>query len=110
MIRKVPKSYQSDEGIRSILESVQIPYLATSVHNGRRVGRLPELIEYHNNVVRKLEQGLVTNLKGGKIGAKRPTLRKGGFWGMGGEVVDAIDEYTYVLVLNFSSPVIMVFG
>ena len=101
MIRKVPKSYQSDEGIRSILESVQIPYPATSVHIGRRVEQLPELIEYRNNVV------LVTYLKGGKISAKRPTLRKGGFLGMGGEVVDAIDEYTYVLVLNFSSPVIM---
>jgi hypothetical protein len=96
MIRKVPNSKQSDEGIRSVLESVQIPYPATSVHISRKVGRLPELIEYHNDVVRKLEQVLVRYLKGGKIGAKRPMLRKGGFLGMGGEKVDAIDYYTCV--------------
>ena len=94
MVQKVPKKYQSDEGILSILESVQIPYPATSVHIGRRVGRLPEKIEFHNDAVRKLEQVLVRYLKKGDISAKRPTLRKGGFLGMGGQKVDAIDVYT----------------
>ncbi|KAI5117067.1 hypothetical protein M0805_008813 [Coniferiporia weirii] len=94
LIQKVPKKYQSDEGIRSILESVQVPYPATSVHIGRRVGRLPELIEFHNDAVRELEQVLVRYLKGGKIGTKRPTLTKGGFLGIGGKKYDAIDFYT----------------
>lgn len=89
LIQKVPKKYQSDEGIRSILESVQVPYPATAVHVGRRVGRLPELIEVHNNAVRELEQYLVRYLRDGKIGKKRPLIRKNG------KKVDAIDFFTY---------------
>ena len=96
LIQKVPKKYQSDEGIRSILETVQVPYPATSVHVGRRVGRLPELIEYHNDAVRELERFLVRYLKNGRIGKKRPTIRQGGFMCFGGREVDAIDFYTYV--------------
>lgn len=94
MVTEVPKKLQSDEGLRSIFESVQVPYPTTSVHIGRKVGRLPELIEYHNDAVRELEAVLVTYLKGGKIGKKRPTITIGGFLGMGGEKKDAIDYYT----------------
>ena len=46
---------------------------------------LPDLIEYHNQTVREFEQILVTYLKGGKLGKKRPTITIGGFLGMGGE-------------------------
>jgi hypothetical protein len=98
-VMHVPKKYQSDEGIRAIFESVQVPYPTTSVHISRKVGRLPELIEYHNTAVRELEQVLVTYLKGGKIAKERPTIRIGGFMGMGGTKKDAIDFYTYVPVL-----------
>ncbi|KAL5504690.1 hypothetical protein ACEPAH_7353 [Sanghuangporus vaninii] len=94
MIQKVPKKSQSDEGIRSILESMQVPYPATSVHIGRRVGKLPELIEFHNDAVRDLEKILVRYLKDGKIAPKRPTITKGGFLGLGGTKYDAIDFYT----------------
>lgn len=94
MIQKVPRKFQSDEGIRSVLETVQVPYPATSVHVGRKVGRLPELIECHNDAVRDLEKILVRYLKGGKIGQKRPTITKGGFLGIGGTKYDAIDFYT----------------
>ncbi|OSC96504.1 DUF221-domain-containing protein [Trametes coccinea BRFM310] len=97
MITDVPKKLQSDEGLRAIFESVQVPYPTTSVHIGRKVGRLPDLIEYHNNAVRDLEAVLVRYLKGGKIGKKRPTVRVGGFLGCGGEVKDAIDYYTQKL-------------
>ena len=99
-VMHVPKKYQSDEGIRAIFESVQVPYPTTSVHIGRKVGRLPELIEYHNTAVRELEQVLVTYLKGGKIAKDRPTIQIGGFMGMGGVKRDAIDFYTYVHVLH----------
>ena len=71
-----------------------MPYPATSVHIGRRVGRLPELIEFHNDAVRELEKYLVRYLKGGKIGSKRPTITKGGFCGIGGKKYDAIDFFT----------------
>lgn len=94
MILSVPKKLQSDEGLQSLLAGLQIPYPATSVHIGRRVGQLPELIEYHNETVRSFEKVLVGYLKDGKLGKKRPTITIGGFMGFGGEKRDAIDFYT----------------
>ncbi|KAJ8519939.1 hypothetical protein ONZ45_g3182 [Pleurotus djamor] len=93
-IMHVPKKYQSDEGIKAIFETVKVPYPTTSVHIGRKVGKLPELIDYHNETVRELEKVLVKYLKGGRIGKKRPTLRVGGCCGLGGTQRDAIDFYT----------------
>ncbi|KAL1745047.1 hypothetical protein HDZ31DRAFT_37333 [Schizophyllum fasciatum] len=93
-VRNVPKKLQSDEGLRAIFESVKVPYPTTSVHIGRKVGKLPELIELHNDTVRQLEEYLVRYLKGGKMGKKRPTIRIGGFMGMGGKKLDAIDYYS----------------
>lgn len=92
MIQGVPKKFQSDEGIRAIFQSTRVPYPTTSVHVGRRVGQLPELIEKHSDAVRELEHVLVGYLKGGKLGKKRPTVTLGG--GCGGKKVDAIDYYT----------------
>ncbi|KAK7676754.1 hypothetical protein QCA50_020277 [Cerrena zonata] len=94
MLMDVPKRMQSDEGIRAIFDSVNAPYPTTSVHVGRQVGKLPELIEYHNDTVRELERALVKYLKDGKIGKKRPTIRVGGTGCCGGEEKDAIDYYT----------------
>jgi hypothetical protein len=94
MILSVPKKLQSDEGLQNIFAGLQMPYPATSVHIGRRVGQLPELIEYHNDAVRSFEQVLVGYLKGGKIGKNRPTITIGGFMGFGGEKKDAIEHYT----------------
>jgi hypothetical protein len=94
LITGVPKKFQTDEGIRAIFESMQVPYPTTSVHIGRSVGALPELVEYHNSMVCELEKYLVRYLKGNKIGKKRPTIRIGGFLGMGGKTHDAIDYYT----------------
>lgn len=97
MINQVPKKLQSDEGLRAIFESTHAPYPTTAVHIGRHVGRLPELIEFHNNAVRELESVLVKYLKDGKIGKKRPTIRLGGFMCFGGKKEDAINYYTCVL-------------
>jgi len=93
-ITHVPKKAQSDDGLKDILGRLGMPYPTTSVHIGRRVGDLPDLIEYHNETVRQFEEVLVRYLKGGKLRAKRPTVRVGGFWGMGGKKLDAIDFYT----------------
>lgn len=93
-VTQVPKKLQSDEGIRAIFESVQVPYPTTAVHIGRKVGKLPELIEYHNATVRELEQILVRYLKGGKVAKERPTIRIGGWMGLGGTKKDAIEFYT----------------
>lgn len=93
-VTQVPKKYQSDEGIKAIFETYKVPYPTTSVHVGRRVGRLPELIEYHNATVRELETCLVKYLKKGTLGKSRPTVRVGGSCGCGGQRKDAIDFYT----------------
>ncbi|GLB37735.1 putative cytosolic domain of 10TM putative phosphate transporter [Lyophyllum shimeji] len=93
-VRRVPKKNQSDEGLKAVFESTKVPYPTTSVHIGRKVGKLPDLIEYHNTTVREFEAVLVKYLKGGKLGRKRPTIRVGGTCGMGGMKKDAIDHYT----------------
>ncbi|KAF9486012.1 DUF221-domain-containing protein [Pholiota conissans] len=93
-VRHVPKKLQNDEGLKNIFESVKVPYPTTSVHIGRKVGKLPELIDYHNQTVREFEEVLVKYLKGGKVRAKRPMIRIGGHCGMGGTKKDAIDFYT----------------
>jgi hypothetical protein len=93
-VRHVPTRYQTDEGLRAIFDSTKMPYPTTSVHIGRKVGKLPELIEYHNETVRSFEQVLVKYLRGGKIGKKRPTITIGGTCGIGGTKKDAIDFYT----------------
>lgn len=96
-VRRVSKKDQSDGGIKSIFESVRVPYPTTSVHIGRKVGKLPELIDYHNQTVREFEEVLVKYLKGGHIKPNRPTIRIGGTCGCGGKRMDAIDFYTSVL-------------
>jgi calcium permeable stress-gated cation channel len=101
MIQGVPKKYQSDNGIREIFESVQVPYPTTSVHIGRRVGDLPGLIKFHNDTVKELEAVLVRYLKDGVIPSKRPIIRIGGWMGCGGRKIDAIDFYTCVLSFSF---------
>ena len=95
-VRHVSKKDQSDEGLKSIFESVRVPYPTTSVQIGRKVGKLPELIDYHNETVREFEEILVRYLKDGKIKPNRPTIRVGGTCGCGGTRKDAIDFYTLV--------------
>lgn len=95
-VTHVPKRLQSDEGLRSVFESVQVPYPTTAVHIGRKVGRLPELIQYHNDTVKELEAVLVKYLKGGRIAKNRPTVSVGARWGCGGVKKDAIEFYTCV--------------
>ena len=96
-VRHVSKKEQSDNGIKTIFESVKVPYPTTSVHIGRKVGKLPELIDFHNQTVREFEEILVKYLKGGHIKPNRPTIRLGGTCGCGGKRTDAIDFYTLVL-------------
>jgi hypothetical protein len=93
----IPETLQSDEGIKSLFDSIQIPYPINVVHIGRHIDNLPHLIEVHNKTVRKFELVLERYLKGGKFGKKRPTIRVGGFLGIGGESRDAIDYYTCVV-------------
>lgn len=93
-VTHVPKKFQTDEGLRAVFDTVKVPYPTTSVHIGRKVGKLPEMIEYHNQTVREFEEVLVKYLRNGTVGPKRPTIRVGGCCGCGGVKKDAIDFYT----------------
>ena len=94
MITGIQRQYQSDEGVLSLLTSLNVPYPTTSVHIGRKVGQLAELVEAHNDAVRELEKVLTTYTKNGQLGSKRPTMQIGGFMGIGGQKVDTIDYMT----------------
>jgi calcium permeable stress-gated cation channel len=68
IVTLVPKKRQSDEGIKAVFNSVQVPYPTTAVHIGRRVEDLPRLVEAYNKTAREFEQILVRYLKDGKVG------------------------------------------
>jgi hypothetical protein len=107
---------EGQTGLRRLFDELKMPYPTTAVHIGRRAGKLPELVEYHNDAVRDLEQVwavysvyyiidlcfrhtkvLVKYLHGGKIGKTRPTIRLNASLGCcGGETRDAIEYYTSV--------------
>ncbi|GAC92925.1 hypothetical protein PHSY_000484 [Pseudozyma hubeiensis SY62] len=95
MITDVTKRYQADNALGAVLSELKMPYPTTEVHIGRRAGVLPDLIEKHNDLVRELEHVLAKYLKNpNQLPSKRPTKTVGGFMGIGGERVDAIDYLT----------------
>lgn len=70
--------------------------IASSIQNasiGRDLKDYPGLIEDYNDTIKDFEAVLVKYLKGGKEAKKRPRIRRGGFLGMGGTKVDAIEYY-----------------
>lgn len=95
MITRVAAKFRSDPGLQTLVDQTRVPYPTTSVHIGRRVGALPQLVELHNHTVRQLEQVLTTYLRKGEKGLdKRPTMKVGSTLGFGGRKVDAIDYLT----------------
>ncbi|CAA7260523.1 unnamed protein product [Cyclocybe aegerita] len=90
-ITNIPRRSRSDEGLWKIFERMKLPYRVTSVHIGRRVGALPDLIDEHNETVQELEGVLAKQLKDG---GHRPGIRIGGCCGIGGRRRDAIKFYT----------------
>ncbi|SCZ94465.1 BZ3500_MvSof-1268-A1-R1_Chr12-2g03916 [Microbotryum saponariae] len=95
MVTQIQKRDRSDEGLFNLLRTLQIPYPTTAVHIGRKVGTLPELIQRHNDAVRALEGVLTSYFKDpNRIATNRPTMRVGGWMGMGGKKVDSIDYLT----------------
>ncbi|KAH8115331.1 hypothetical protein DFH11DRAFT_1877093 [Phellopilus nigrolimitatus] len=55
MVLKVPRKYHSDEASAASSSPYRSRTPRRACNVGRRVGRLPELIEFHNNAVRELE-------------------------------------------------------
>ncbi|KAJ7106052.1 hypothetical protein C8R43DRAFT_1243881 [Mycena crocata] len=95
-ITNVPNNLQHDTGLIEVVGKSS-PYPITSVHMARRVGDLPQLIEYHNQTVRDFEAVLVRYLKGGVHNKSRPVIVFGGICGVGGVRKDAIEYYTHKL-------------
>ncbi|WVR08713.1 hypothetical protein IAU60_005771 [Kwoniella sp. DSM 27419] len=98
MVTQVRKDYRSDEGLLALMGLLKVDGIkigpeidCTSI--GRRLEDFPEMVEDHNKAVSQLEEHLVKYLKDGKIGTTRPTIRKGGFLGIGGVKKDAIDYH-----------------
>ncbi|KAF9565599.1 DUF221-domain-containing protein [Agrocybe pediades] len=89
-ISNIPHRRQSDIGLYKIFTNMQLPYKVTSVHIGRHVGKLPKLVERHDEAVRRLEAAVE---KYNTHGGKRPTVVVGGFWKIGGKRKDAITYY-----------------
>ncbi|BGP43319.1 hypothetical protein JCM10450v2_007469 [Rhodotorula kratochvilovae] len=94
MITHVNKKFQTDAGLQGLLASLNIPYPTTAVHIGRRVGALPALIKKHNETVMELEEVLTRYFKKPEKMGARPTKRIGGWMGLGGQKVDAVDYLT----------------
>lgn len=95
LITNVRPSLRSDEALHEVLQRLKMPYPTTEVFIGRDMGLLPDLIDRHKLLVRKLERVLVWYLRSPTtVRNRRPTTRIGGFLGMGGQKVDSIDHFT----------------
>lgn len=95
LITHVPPKLRSDEALSDVLQRLKMPYPTTEVFIGRDMGLLPDLIDRHKDLVRKLERALVWYIRSPTaVRSRRPTTRVGGWLGLGGSKVDAIDYYS----------------
>lgn len=96
MMTDISPSYRSDEGILRIAGEVEQNSNLPRAAIGRNVKELPELIEQHNNAVRKLESILAKYLKNPDRLPPRPTIHpsKKDHRAKHGTKVDAIDYLT----------------
>ncbi|KAJ3514492.1 hypothetical protein NLJ89_g2352 [Agrocybe chaxingu] len=90
-ITNIPRRSRSNEGLWKIFGRMKLPYRVTSVHIGRQVGALPDLINEHNEVVQELEEIFARQVRDD---GHRPRIRIGGCCGIGGRWQDAIKFYT----------------
>ncbi|KAI4131198.1 MAG: hypothetical protein LQ347_003085, partial [Umbilicaria vellea] len=96
MMTDIPPSYRTDEGILRIAGEVEQSSSLPRAAIGRNVKELPELVEQHNNAVRKLESILAKYLKNPDRLPPRPTIHpsKKDHRAKHGTKVDAIDYLT----------------
>jgi hypothetical protein len=104
-VTNIKKEYQSDEGLKQLMMQLRggDDKLASNIQHasiGRDLKDYPQQIEDYNNTIKEFEEVLVKYLKGGREAKHRPMIRRGGFMGMGGTKVDAIEFYGSVLFLS----------
>ncbi|KAJ2158953.1 hypothetical protein GGF46_003392 [Coemansia sp. RSA 552] len=88
MVTRVPPDMQNDSSLRSYLANHGSPTVPAQVSIARKIGALQELINDHEQAVRKLEKILCKFLVGDFQTKPRPIIK------IKGQVLDAIDHYT----------------
>ncbi|KAJ1679939.1 hypothetical protein EV182_001013 [Spiromyces aspiralis] len=92
MVTRVPQDLQSDQALGAFMFDRCGSHYPTEVSIARRLGKLPELVQKHEQAVHKLEQVLANWLIGPSALAKpRPRIK------VKGQMVDAIDYYTQII-------------
>ncbi|KAG0176746.1 hypothetical protein DFQ28_000062 [Apophysomyces sp. BC1034] len=95
LISNVPEAMRSDEKIKKWLETKSLPFPIQEAMIGHHSDKLTKLTKEHEEAVHSLEDTLSSYLNDGKtVKEKRPTVRVGGLFGLGGKKTDAIDYYT----------------
>jgi hypothetical protein len=93
MVTEIPKQLATDEGVIRVLDQIKQSSALPKATIGRNVKGLPDMIEEHDELVKKLEAVLATYLKNpDKLPAKRPVCKvsKNDKKRTSGEKVDAI--------------------
>ncbi|KAI9308758.1 hypothetical protein BJ944DRAFT_236715 [Cunninghamella echinulata] len=96
LLSNLPHDIRSDEKLKAWVESLGIiKHKITDSLIGVANTKLTSLYEEHELAVEHLEIALASYLNDGKkIAKNRPTMRVGGFLGIGGKKVDVIEYYT----------------
>ncbi|KAK3073251.1 hypothetical protein LTR53_005346 [Teratosphaeriaceae sp. CCFEE 6253] len=97
LLTDIPKQLRSDEGIVSVTDDVKATNATPRAAIARNTKDLPELVEEHEDAVRRLEQVLAKYLKDpNKLPPKRPTTKvsKNDKAYKKGQTVDAIEYLT----------------
>ena len=97
MITDIPPSSRTDEGVLRLLDGVEKTAGLPRASIGRNVKELPDLIEEHEETVRKLESVLARYLKNpDRLPSARPVIRPSRKYRQnnGDDKVDAIDYLT----------------
>ncbi|KAK3621426.1 hypothetical protein LTR56_022820 [Elasticomyces elasticus] len=97
LLTDIPPELRSDEGIMQLTDSVKANDATPRAAVARNTKDLPELVEEHEDAVRKLEQYLAKYLKDpNKLPSKRPTCKvsKNDKAYTKGQTVDAIEYLT----------------
>ncbi|KAF9529707.1 hypothetical protein CPB83DRAFT_248554 [Crepidotus variabilis] len=97
LVTNIPPKYRSEDGLWRIFDGMNLPYQVTSVHIGKNVGNLPQLVKEHNKNVQDLEGVLVKHSKDDPYFQERPTVKVGGVLGFGGTHEDAVKLLSHKL-------------
>ncbi|KAJ1645708.1 hypothetical protein LPJ64_002725 [Coemansia asiatica] len=88
MVTRVPAEMQSDTALNSFVTNASSGILPNQVSIARKIGELQEMVDKHEQVVRKLEKVFAKYLVGDYQSKPRPKVK------VSGAYVDAIEHYT----------------